>query len=110
MLKSLSCLPLQFPPAFNFCSKQAKPSIISSIRNPNLRFDTPEWSVGMIPIYPQILKKKAKNIYEVLSNSNVLLLTFFNKNLVTLSLRRNNRRPGIKRGSSPSTSRSLGNS
>lgn len=56
---------------------------LDQIKNLNLKFDTPEWSVNLYPFYPQVYKKKSKsNIYEISNNSIVLAITFLNKVVV----------------------------
>lgn len=54
----------------------------NQVRNMNLKFDTPEWAITLYPNYPQIYKKKGKNLYEVSNNSLVLAFIFLNKTLV----------------------------
>lgn len=36
---------------------------IDQIRNSNLKFDTDNWTLQVYPFYPQIFKKKEKNLY-----------------------------------------------
>lgn len=52
-----------------------------NIRNSNLRFEADEYYINMYPFYPQIFKKKEKNVYEILASSTVLTLVFINRNL-----------------------------
>ena len=53
-----------------------------SSRNSNLKFDTEDWIIHLYPFYPQIIKKRDRNAYEINSNSAVLAFIFLNKNIV----------------------------
>lgn len=66
---------------YRFCTYPSSTSI-DQVRNSNLKFDTPQWTVNLYPFYPQIFKKKGKNIYEISNNSVVLAMTFINKVVV----------------------------
>ena len=55
---------------------------IEGIRNSNLRFEADSYYINMYPFYPQVYKKKEKNVYEVSHTSTVLALTFLDKKLV----------------------------
>lgn len=55
---------------------------IENVRNSNLKFEADDWSIHLYPFYPQLFKKKDKNVYEISNYSNVLAMIFVNKNAV----------------------------
>lgn len=79
--KSRASLPphlLSYLNSYRFATKFP----VESIRNTNLKFEADDYYINMYPFYPQVYKKKEKNIYEVSHSSTVLAFTFLNKNLV----------------------------
>lgn len=82
-MKCLSRLPSSFL-TYRFANNFSTKFPIDSIRNSNLRFEADSYYINMYPFYPQVYKKKDKNIYEVSNLSTVLALTFLDKSLVNI--------------------------
>ena len=57
---------------------------IEQVRNANLKFESDEWTLNLYPFYPQIFKKKGKNIYEISANSTVMAMSFVSKKMVII--------------------------
>lgn len=82
--KSLSYIQIsiQLNTLAKFRSSSSSKPTINQVKNLNLKFDTPEWTINLYPFYPQLFKKRGTDIYEIDCNSTVLGIAFLSKALV----------------------------